>query len=273
MPTRGNIRRPITLLGQGRSGTSLTQRILGAHPDVDIHGETASLLWGVWYATAPGGEEPLRAVPRQRQRQKSGRVVRAAFLAAHPPRSDPPAAEWMHKPIGYPWAAALIARNRSPEIAAAWYWTVLAKSFPQSRNITILRHPYDVMLSQREFNGTPLATTWNAVVRLAALFQHGDADLPFAVSYRRLVETPEAEIRRLLAHLGLGYDPACLAATGQLYVPDASTRTAPLGASDRPARGFSRQESWGEIDRAATTREDRETVAALWARFGEPLEL
>ena len=46
-----------------------------------------------------------------------------------------------------------------------------------------------------------------------ALMAHFDAALPghvHAMRYEALVEQPEAEIRRLLTSLGLGFDPACL---------------------------------------------------------------
>ena len=47
----------------------------------------------------------------------------------------------------------------------------------------------------------------------AMLMQHFDEVLPgriYRVIHERLVEDPESEIRRLLDHLGLPFDPACL---------------------------------------------------------------
>ena len=46
-----------------------------------------------------------------------------------------------------------------------------------------------------------------------ALMQHFDAVLPgrvLHISYEALVDAPEREVRRLLDHVGLAFEPACL---------------------------------------------------------------
>ena len=102
MPNADNIACPITLIANGRSGTSLVMHILGDHPDVDACGETQQVLTGVWHAA-----ERMKGIIRPDQTLdqdaphdvRCGKAVRAAFLATFP---DTGAAEWFHKPIGVP---------------------------------------------------------------------------------------------------------------------------------------------------------------------------
>lgn len=273
MPNPGNIARPITLISYGRSGTSLAFNILAAHEDVDGCGETMPLLFGTWE-----GAQRLKGVvrsdgepgPETDHRARCGKAVRAAFLSFF----ESPAPDWVHKPINVPWTIPNPVRNDPArfEQAAADYWQTMAFSFPQSRNLTILRHPYDVVLSARAYWKYPLDHIWRSIVNMAQIVNHADSDISFAISHQRLVTEPEVEIRRLLAHVGLSEDPACFAAAEKVYVPKKGAGRRPKAKmADHVARAFSHRERWDSIDMSGFTDADREIIAAMWARFGEEL--
>lgn len=263
------------MISHGRSGTSLIMNILGQHPDVLACGETAPMLFGTWHAM-----EKVRGIIRPDPELGGGgdhdarcaKAVQAVFLATFPDGRDS-AVEWMHKPINIPWVMNHLPGVKDFDLRAAWYWRVLHRSFPESRNITILRHPYDVILSAAEYWGAPHQKTWEALIRMARVLTHADSNVGLALSHARLVEEPDSEVARLLDHLSLVRDPACFRATGKVYVPRRQeTRVAKSAEPDLVARGFSRREQWDSIDRSDFTDTDRDILAAMWSGFGETLE-
>ena len=274
MPGAANIESPITLIANGRSGTSLVMHVLGDRADVDACGETQQLLCGTWFAA-----ERAKGLIRPDQTLDDGAafgdrcaaVVRAAFLAMFP---DTGAPLWMHKPIGVPWVFGLPQmRQMPPGERLAWYWNVLKTSFPASRNITVLRHPYDVVLSAEQYWGANHAGAWRSIVTMAQIIDHPASDIRFAASHARLVTEPEAEVARLLDHLGLDPDPASLDATGKVFVPQMGRNRVPKEKlPDQVGRGFSRRDDWHRIDMSAFTDAQREVLVRMWARFGEVLE-
>ena len=274
MPNPQNIHRPITMISHGRSGTSLAMNILGQHPDVLACGETAPMLFGTWHAMEKerGIIRPDPERPPGDHDARCAKAVRAVFLATFPD-GDSAAAEWMHKPINIPWVMNHLPGLKDWDEKAGWYWRVLHGSFPGSRNITILRHPYDVVLSAAEYWGAPHGKTWEQLVRMARVLIHPESDVGLGLSHARLVEDRDAEVARLLDHLGLPHHPSCFRATGKVYVPRRNeSRIAKADEPELVSRGFSRRDQWAGIDMAGFTRADRDILAAMWSRFGETLD-
>lgn len=273
MPNKDNIRRPVTLISNGRSGTSLTFNIFRAHPDFDVCGETAPFLFGTWYSM-----EKIKGVIRKDyelganadHNLRCAKVVQSAFIAAF---EDNEKTQWMHKPIGVPWTFRMLeAQGMKFNQCIKWYWDVMDTSFPDGRNITILRHPYDVVLSAAKYWGNTHANAWKAIVRMARIINHSRSNIDFGLSHARLVEDRDTEIARLLDHLNLEHHPACFEATDRVYVAERRERPKPKEAmADHVKRGFSHKDSWSEIDMSSFTQRDRDAIVAMWARFGEEL--
>jgi len=97
---------------------------------------------------------------------------------------------------------------------------LIATILPNATIIDVRRHPMDACLStfkQYFAAGQTFSYSLEDLGRYyrsyLALMDHWDAMLPGRVlhlQYEELVRNPEAEIRRLLAHCGLGFEPACL---------------------------------------------------------------
>ncbi len=272
MPNLDNINDPITMIAHGRSGTSLCMSILRAHPDVTTVGETASMLFGAFHSMERVGGT-IRPDPelggREAHNARCGKAVRAMYLASFP--DDSP--RWMQKPINVPFITHVLPGMRRFRQKADWYWNALHTTFPGSTNVTILRHPYDVVLSAAEYWKVPQLRAWKGIVNMARILNHPASNVDFAVVHARLVDDSKTEVARFLDHLNLSHHPKCFAATDKVYVPQRKTNRVPK--SDMPehvVRGFSRRDSWSRLQMSDFRNREREVIAAMWARFGETLE-
>ena len=183
--------KPVFVFGLPRSGTTLVEQILASHPQVAALGETEALP-----PLAAGlGAEPSR---------DGVRAAAAGYLAAWPPEAEA--------------AVRVVDKSLST-------WMLLGPAllmFPNARFISVERHPLDVAWSTwTELfpeNAQPEAYD---IARIAAFVRlHRQAmdgwreAFPgriLSVRYERLVASREAETRRLLDHLALPFDAACLA--------------------------------------------------------------
>jgi tetratricopeptide (TPR) repeat protein len=194
---------PIFILGMPRSGSTLVEQILASHPLVegtmelpdlpvlterlgrsggsgDSYPEAAATLDGA--ACAALGEEYLE---RTRVQRKTPRP----FFTDKLPNN------WLHTGL-------------------------IHLILPRARIVDVRRDPLDCCFSnfaQHYARGQGFSYSLAKMGRYYAdyveLMAHFDAVLPGRVHrliYERLVEDPEAEIRRLLDGLGLSFDPACL---------------------------------------------------------------
>ncbi len=243
------------------------------HPDVTACGETRPMIFGVWQSM-----ERVRGVIRpdpvlggkDAHDARCAKAVRAVFEATFPDEGQP---RWFHKPINTPTEFRQHMRGLSTQEKGDWYWTVLHNCFPRGQNLTILRHPYDVVLSSVDYWKADPLGAWEGIVGMAELILHQKSDVEFALSHRRLVEDPQPEIARLLTHVGLSHHPRCFNATEKVYVPQRDTNRVPREQmQDHVSRGFSRRDEWHKLDTSKFKDSDRETLVRMWARFGEPLE-
>jgi len=185
--------RPIFVVGMPRSGTSLTEQILAAHPQVHGAGE---LLYWIFAADAERAATPER---------------RAATIAE----------------LGRAYLDGLAAQTRD----AARVVDKLPVNFrniglihtalPGARFIHIERNALDTCLSiyfQGFSAAHPYATDFGDLAHYyheyRRLMAHWRALLPpqtlLEVRYEDLVDDPEGWSRRMLAHIGLPWDPRCL---------------------------------------------------------------
>ena len=233
MPSEENITRPISLISRGRSGTSLVMNILKGHPDMIAVGETAQMVFGVWHSLekSKGIIRPdpiLGGVDNHDAR--CGKAVRAAMLATFP---DTGHKEWMQKPINMPWVMRHFPKAMKMPARGAWYWNAFHESFPDSRNITILRHPYDVVLSSMDYWKVPQRRAWVGIVEMAQVIDHPDSNIDYAISHDdglNRKDWPEADVvvigvsrsgkTPLSIYLSvLGYKAANMPIVAQIRIP------------------------------------------------------
>ena len=185
--------RAVFVVGMPRSGTSLTEQILASHPEVHGAGE---LLYWIFAADA---ERAATAETRAATIAELGRAYLEGLAT-----QVPAASRVVDKlPVNF--------RNIG----------LIHAALPGARFIHLERNPLDTCLSIY-FQGFSaahsyatdfgdLAHYYHAYRRLMA---HWRAVLPpqtlLEVRYEDLVDDPEGWSRRMLAHIGLPWDPRCL---------------------------------------------------------------
>ena len=217
--------RMVFIVGMPRSGTTLMERLLCAHPAVATVGETPLIgsLFGQLQAQV--GRDPAQ--------------VAAALTPA------------TLRAMGDAYLLGIATRLREPgagrvidKMPANYLFVPLIRLvFPQATIVHMRRHPLDTCLSCWEAGfsfGLDYAArfaTLGAAYRLYAATMAGWRDLPGIgleeVRYERLVEAPEPVMRSVLDGVGLPWDPACLtpAKGGQITTASVGQARQPIGSA------------------------------------------
>ena len=194
-------RRSVFIVGMPRSGTTLVEQILGAHPDVQCAGENPALMNTValtrgrdgsrfpdWAATLDAGDLE---------------TLGASYMTAMPPPQ-----------LG----RGVITDKRLENV---FYLGLGSLCLDGARAVHVRRDPRDTALAcfamlfsegqEYSYDFAELARYQQLYERLIA---HWREVLPpgrlLEIDYEALVAEPEAQIRRLLDHVGLEWDEACL---------------------------------------------------------------
>jgi Flp pilus assembly protein TadD len=208
-PLRADVPQPIFIIGFPRSGTTLIEQVLTSHSTVRAGGELSFVT-------------ELRQLSLQQ-------------FAGPEPFPENLARTWT---ADNRWAATLFrdyyfARAEQYGLLAPGkrYFTdkmpfneiwlpLLRMAFPRAKIVRVLRHPLDVCVSMLANNMTH---GFNCGYRIEDIVQHllavSDLDEHYAreldadalpLHYERFVAQQRGETARLLAHLGLDLEPACL---------------------------------------------------------------
>jgi len=195
---------PVFVIGMPRSGTTLIEQILASHPQVFGVGERADFRQAVDAVVPrradglPGYPEGVRALTPRQMRQIGVRYVASIR------RNVAGAGRIVNKmPTNFLFAG------------------LIARALPNARIIHARRDPVDTCLSclSKIFSGDlPFTYDPGELGRYYraydALMQHWREALPpgtmIEVDYEHLVDDLENQARRLIAHCGLEWSPACL---------------------------------------------------------------
>ncbi|MBK5969480.1 MULTISPECIES: tetratricopeptide repeat-containing sulfotransferase family protein [Thiorhodovibrio] len=185
--------RPIFIVGMPRSGTSLTEQILASHSQVHGAGELAAL-----------SELAQRVQPQ---------LTTLTATAAQALAEDYLAA--LHQANT---TAARVSDKMPHNFEHLW---LVALLFPNARVIHCERDPIATCWSIYRHNfakghgyADDLVTLGEHYRDYQSLMAHWQQVLPIEIHplrYDALVNDPEPQIRALLAHCGLEFEPACLA--------------------------------------------------------------
>lgn len=196
---------PIFVIGMPRTGTTLVDRIISSHPEVTSAGELQTL--------------PL--LVKRLTKSTSRFVLDAATIRAS---SAMDAAELGRLYI----AETRTHRANSPRFVDKMplnflYAGFIAEALPQARIVCLRRNPMDTCWSNFKhlfatnfsyYNYSyDLLDTAAYYLEFDALMAHWARVLPgrvLEVQYESLVDDLEGEARRIIAHVGLPWSPACL---------------------------------------------------------------
>ncbi len=196
---------PIFVLGMPRSGTTLVERILASHSAITSGGEL--MHFPVAVRQASGGQNPrlidVDGLPLALAADPAG--IGAAYLG-HARTLVGNAARFIDKlPLNFfsvgflrralPNARIICLRRGALDTCLANFRQLFALGFPYYR--------YSLSLTD----------TAEYFALFEKLMTHWDSRFPGAVyhlRYEQLVADPETEVRRLLIHLGLDFEPAVM---------------------------------------------------------------
>ncbi|MEM1412091.1 MAG: sulfotransferase [Pseudomonadota bacterium] len=199
---------PLFIMGAPRSGTTLLERVLAAHPHISAGGELPFVAdWRLLTEQAiPGRRFPENMTAlRAADLQPLVAAMRDAYLARRDAR-------------GGIDASTQFVTDKMPfnEI----YLPLVRLAFPESPIVLLSRDPRDVtvsMLCNKLNHGFHCAyRVEDTVHHLRAVSQLVDAyGASFEMNvhrlaYETLTEAPEASVRAMLDDIGLAFDDACL---------------------------------------------------------------
>ena len=207
---------PVFILGMPRSGTTLVEQILASHPQVFAAGEIEAFLSGMISAAAASGSDDSPE----------------AFAAMSPEQLAALGEDYLSRvtPMA-PKAARIIDKS----LQSFRFAGLIHMALPKARFIHLRRNPIDNCLScftklfvselpytydlgelGRYHGGyKKLMAHWRKVLPKQALLE---------VQYEDVVADLETQARAIVAHVGLEWDPACLA----FHQTDRPVRTASL---------------------------------------------
>ena len=213
--------RPVFVVGMPRSGTSLVEQILSAHPQAHGAGETGVLPALASRLRSPQGDRfpyGARALSPADLAQ-----LAQAYLEALPP-SGSGKARVTDKTVGnleliglvhliLPNAAIIHCRRDPRDVCVSCFSTRFSGGHDYAYDLSELGRYW------RAYDG--LMSHWRAVLPPGRVFE---------VEYEALVDDLEGWARRLIAHLGLEWDEACL----RFYESPREVRTASFAQVRRP---------------------------------------
>lgn len=192
---------PVFLTGFARSGTTLLDSMLAAHPDIAVLEEhaTEQAMITTLNQFPAGYPEALKDLTPEQQAQVQQGYFNAAALAPADGRR---------------------IVDKSPFLTV--HLGMLQRIFPGAPLIFMLRHPCDVVLScfltNLELNSgtvhfTRLDTSVELYCRVMSLWRRYTEVLPLncqQVRYEDLLDNPEATLRQVLTFLGLSWSDKVL---------------------------------------------------------------
>ena len=220
---------PVFIVGLPRSGSTLVEQMLAAHPAIEGTMELTDLPRAVGRLDRPGGRYPEALATLE------GDAL-AAIGRAYVEESG------IQRRTGKPHFTDKLPAN-------FWHVGFIRTVLPNARIIDVRRHPMACGFSiYRQYfaSGFDFANDLEDIghhyAAYVAMMAHWDAVQPDQVHrifYERLVAEPETELRRLLAYLGQPFDPACL----RFHESARSVRTPSASQVRRPLYGDA-VESW-----------------------------
>ncbi len=194
--------RPVFIVGMPRSGTTLTEQILAAHPLAHGCGELPDITL-IARSLAHGGSRSAWPEPALDQPDASWETAAQRYLRAAT-RNAP--------------AAAMRLVDKAP--LNFFHLEMIARLFPAAHVVWCRRDPRDIAVSiygenfsLEERLSTDLGDIGHYINLQTRLMRHWQAHLPLPIlelHYETLATDPEPSARRLVEFVGLPQDPACL---------------------------------------------------------------
>lgn len=199
--------RPLFIVGMPRSGTTLTEQIIAAHPQAFGCGELPDIAL-ITRHLLPAQPVAAQAIPGWPE----------SVLRLDQPALDSAISRYLQACTRHAPDTALCLVDKAP--LNFLYLGLIAAMFPQARVIWCRRDPRDIAVSIYSENFSldeRLSTRLDGIghyIRLQRqLMRHWQSVLPLPIlelEYESLASAPEPQARRVIDFAGLEWNPACL---------------------------------------------------------------
>ncbi|WP_068087604.1 tetratricopeptide repeat-containing sulfotransferase family protein [Novosphingobium rosa] len=197
---------PIFIIGMPRTGTTLIDRILSSHPEVESAGELQAMPLAVKKASATRSPVILDPETVAAAALKDMGEIGHDYLriASHHRRDT--------------------TRRFTDKFPGNFHYVgFIAKALPRARIVCLRRHPMDTVLSNfrnlfaissryydYSYDLLDIAAYYARFDRLMAFWRQALPGRVLELRYEDVVEDQEGQTRRLLEHCGLDWSDACL---------------------------------------------------------------
>lgn len=198
---------PVFIIGMPRTGTTLVDRILSSHPDMESAGELQAMALAVKAMASTGGRHVLDP--------ETAMAAAGGDMAAL-------GRDYLRRAAHHRRDGALRFIDKFP--GNFHYVGFIAHALPQARIVCLRRHPMDTVLanfrnlfaiSSRYYDYSydlmDIAAYYAGFDRLMGFWREVLPGRVMELAYEDLVSDQEGQSRALLAHCGLEWDARCLA--------------------------------------------------------------
>jgi tetratricopeptide (TPR) repeat protein len=222
-----DIEAPILIIGMPRTGTTLVDRILASHPQVESVGELQALPLAVKAASRTRSRTVLDPETIMAVAGTDVSTVGRDYLARAAHQRRMPARRFVDKFPGN-----------------VFYAGIAARALPNAAVVCLRRHPMDTVLANfrnlfatgsryydYSYDLLDIAAYYARFDRLMAFWRKALPGRILELSYEGLIEDQEGESRRLLAHCRLDWSDDCLnfhAHAGAVSTPSAAQVRRPI---------------------------------------------
>jgi tetratricopeptide (TPR) repeat protein len=192
-------RTPVFIVGLPRTGTTLTDRIISSHSQVESADESFFLQLAIREVSGIDTRHSMSPGIVEAAAEKSMQDIANAYFKA----------------IDYRLAGKPLFIEKLPENFL--YLGFIARAFPEARMIQLRRHPMDACFALYKqsyfkfaYNLDDLAEYYLAYDRLRRHWQTVLGERVIELKYESLIADPDTQIRSLLSKLDLDFEQACL---------------------------------------------------------------
>ena len=194
---------PVFVVGQPRTGTTLVERLLTAHPDVHPAGELRQFGNAVRRLCAYRGAGRFPAALMERAQKLDPRALGDAYVASTAPLAGSRARFVDKLPQNYLYLPLILA------------------ALPNAKIVHVRRHPVDACFASfkqlfadaypHSYDLREMGRHHARYRRLMAHYRGEFGDRFLEIDYETVAADPEASARALLDYIGLPWNDACLA--------------------------------------------------------------
>jgi tetratricopeptide (TPR) repeat protein len=190
---------PIFIVGLPRTGTTLTDRILSSHSEVQSVGESQLLQMVLRDGSRAGNQIGITPSQIEKASRRDPATIAAAYTKAV-----------AHRLGDEPYFIEKFPEN-------VLYLGLIAKAWPDARIVHLRRHPMDACFAvfkqsffRFAYSLDDLAEYYLAYDRLSRHWRETLGARMLELNYEDLVTDQESQTRQLLQSLGLDFEEACL---------------------------------------------------------------